>query len=222
MIGAIYHVTNHSECRPKIYTDRLVSLMEYAHSIDIDVTDVYCDMNLNQHERNDFDRFLSCCDEYDALITKDYYHISKNTGKCMDIMKNLKNKGVKVFSVVNGSFNWDAAPIDQTLKIATYTCCFEEDTGVKNILTVRNDIFKLFVEKKTEWEIIDQYSDITLHQKSGEQPMMEELIKNRDMYDLILVHKMNHIHWRTANFCRFRDQLQMDIYSLKEGFLKYE
>ena len=43
----------------------------------------------------------------------------------------------------------------------------------------------------------------------------------RDKYDILLVHNLNDIHWRTANFFRIREQLHMDIYSLQEGLLKY-
>lgn len=49
----------------------------------------------------------------------------------------------------------------------------------------------------------------------------DKLIKNKDNYDLLLVHNLNDVHWRTANFCKVREQLHLDIYSLQEGFLKY-
>ena len=55
----------------------------------------------------------------------------------------------------------------------------------------------------------------------GEQIQLMELIKNKDNYDLLLVHNLNDVHWRTANFCKVREQLHLDIYSLQEGFLKY-
>ena len=92
---------------------------------------------------------------------------------------------------------------------------------MKEVIPVRNDIFTLFTSKKTNWTVLDQYSDESLHQKDCEQIQMKELIANRDKYDLLLVHNLNDVHWRTANFCKIREQLQLDIYSLQEGFLKY-
>ena len=86
---------------------------------------------------------------------------------------------------------------------------------------VNNDILKLFANKKTRWTVIDQYFDYSEHQNDGEQKQLMELIKNKDKYDLLLVHNLNDVHWRTANFCEIREQLQLDIYSLQEGFLKY-
>ena len=92
---------------------------------------------------------------------------------------------------------------------------------MKEVIAVKNDIFTLFTNKKTEWTVVDQYFDESLHQKDGEQKQLMELIQNRDKYDLLLVHNLNDVHWRTANFCKIREQLHLDIYSLQEGFLKY-
>ena len=179
--AAIYHFTDKSIRRPKIYRDQLDALEEYATSVGFVVADVYCDTSLRRYERTEFDRFLSCCGQYDALITKDYYHISKNTGKCISIMQELRNKGLKILTPVNGVFIWEDSPLKDPLKVATYTC----------------------------------------HLGDGEQVQMMKLLDNKDKYDLLLVHDLNDMHWRTANFCKIREILGKDIYSLKEGFLKY-
>lgn len=220
--AAIYHFTNESKHRPKIYRDQLKALEEYAVSVGFDVADVYCDMSLKRSERTEFDRFLSNCDQYDALITKDFYHIAKNTGTCMKSMQELRDKGVKVYSPENGIFVWEDAKFDEPLRVATYTCHFGTPNEMKEVIPVRNDIFTLFTDKKTKWTIVDQFFDESLHQNDGEQIQMMELLKNRDKYDLLLVHNLNDAHWRTANFCKIREQLHLDIYSLQEGFLKYE
>ena len=39
---------------------------------------------------------------------------------------------------------------------------------------------------------------------------------------MVLCKDLNTIHWRTAKFCKRRNELQLDIYSMKEGYLKYE
>ena len=92
---------------------------------------------------------------------------------------------------------------------------------MREVIPVKNDILTLYSNKKTKWSVVDQYFDESLHQNDGEQKQLMELIKNRDKYNLLLVHNMNDIHWRTANFCKVREQLQIDIYSLQEGFLAY-
>ena len=219
--AAIYHFTNESKQRPKIYKDQLKLLMKYAESLGFDVADIYVDMSLKRYERTEFDRFLANSNQYDALVTKDFYHIAKNTGKCLGVMQQLRDNGLEIYSIENGIFTWEDAPFDKPLRVATYTCHFGTPNEMKEVIPVRNDIFTLFTNKKTNWTVIDQYYDESFRQKDSEQIQMKELIANRDKYDLLLVHNLNDVHWRTANFCRIREQLQLDIYSLQEGFLKY-
>ena len=219
--AAIYHSTDESAKRPKIYRDQLKALEGYADSVGFVVTDVFCDMSIKRCERTEFDRLLSCCDQYDAVITKSFHHISKNTGKCMKVMQELRNKGLQIYSPENGIFIWEDAPFAEPLRVATYTCHFGTVNEMKEVIPVKNDIFKLFTDKKTKWTIADQYYDESPHQKDGEQVQLMKLLDNKDHYDLLLVHNLNDIHWRTANFCKVREQLHMDIYSLQEGFLKY-
>ena len=92
---------------------------------------------------------------------------------------------------------------------------------MNQIIQVQDDIFKLFVRNKTKWTIIDQYFDVSERQVDGEQTELQKLIANRDKYDLILVHTLNEVHWRTAKFCKIREKLKLDIYTLQEGYLKY-
>ena len=219
--AAIYHFTNESKQRPKIYRDQLNALEEYAESVGLEVAAIYLDMSIKRSERSEFDRFLDNSGQYEALITKDFYHIAMNTGKCLSIMQQLRDNGLEIYSIENGIFTWEDIPSDKPLQVATYTCHFGTLNEMREIISVRNDILTLFVKKKTVWTIVDRYFDESLHQIDGEQKQLMELIKNRDKYDLLLVHNMNEVHWRTANFCRIREQLQLDIYSLQEGFLAY-
>lgn len=220
-VAAIYHFTDGSEKRPIVKQKQLNILEQFAISQGFSVGEIYCDRSLLKCEQSEFDRFMSNADRYDVLITKDFYHISKNTMKCMSIMKELRDKGIQVLSLENGSFFWEEAPYDKPLRVATYCCRFGTPNEMKQIIPVQNDILKLFTNKKTQWTVIDQYFDESEHQNDGEQIRLMELIKNKDRYDLILVHNLNDVHWRTANFCKVREQLHLDIYSLQEGFLKY-
>lgn len=220
-VAAIYHFTDGSEKRPTVNQKQLNSLEQFAISQGFSVGEIYCDKSLLKCEQSEFERFISDSDKYDVLITKDFYHISKNTLKCMSVMKELRDKGIQIHSIENGSFSWEEAPFDKPLRVATYCCRFGIPNEMKQIIPVQNDILKLFTNKKTQWTVIDQYFDESEHQLDGEQIQLMELIKNKDKYDLILVHNLNDIHWRTANFCKIREQLHLDIYSLQEGFLKY-
>ena len=220
-VAAIYHFTDGSEKRPIVNQKQLNMLEQFAISQGFSVGEIYCDKSLLKCEQSEFDRFMADIDRYDVLITKDFYHISKNTMKCMSVMKDLRDKGIQIHSIENGSFSWEEAPFDKPLRVATYCCRFGTPNEMKQIIPVHNDILKLFADKKTQWTVIDQYFDESEHQNDGEQKQLMELIKNKDKYDLLLVHNLNDVHWRTANFCKVREQLHLDIYSLQEGFLKY-
>lgn len=221
VIAAIYHFTDGSEKRPIVNQKQLNMLEQFAISQGFSVGGIYCDKSLRKCEQPEFVRFLSDVDKYDVLVTKDFYHISKNTMKCISVMKELRDKGIQVHSLENGSFSWDEAPFDKPLRVATYCCRFGTPNEMQQIIPVHNDILKLFVNKKTQWTVIDQYLDECERQNDGEQIQLMELINNKDKYDLLLVHNLNDVHWRTANFCKVREQLHLDIYSLQEGFLKY-
>lgn len=220
-VAAIYHFTDGSEKRPIVNEKQLNILEQFALSQGFSLGEIYCDKSLLKCEQAEFNRFLSDIDKYDVLITKDFYHISKNTMKCMSVMKELRDKGVQVHSIENGNFSWEEAPFNKPLRVATYCCRFGTPNEMKQIIPVNNDILKLFTNKKTKWTVVDQYFDESEHQKDKEQIQLMKLIENKDKYDLILVHNLNDIHWRTANFCKVREQLHLDIYSLQEGFLKY-
>ena len=219
--AAIYHFTNQSTKRPKIYLDQLEALKEYASSLGFKDADVYCDTSIRKYERTEYNKLLTRSDQYNALIVKDFYHISKNTMQCMKDLKEFRQNGVITYSIENGIFSFEDEPLIKPLYVATYLSHFAPESDLNDIVPVQNDIMKLFVEKKTNWIIIDQYIDKSVHQNDGEQINLRELIKNKKKYDLLLVHNLNDIHWRTANFCRVRETLQMDIYSLQDGFLKY-
>lgn len=218
--AAIYHFTDSTQ-KTKVYQKQLKTLKEYGTSLGYTDIEVYCDLSLLRKERHEFDRFLTRANTFDALIVKDFYHISKNTTQCVKIMTSLRNSGVEIYTMANGTFCWQKEPVDKHLKIATYCSRFGTISGQKQLMTLQNDILKLFANKKTKWTVLDQYYDESKLQKDGEQQDLKHLITNKDSYDLLLVHNMNDIHWRTANFCKVREKLQLDIYSLEEGFLKY-
>ena len=219
--AAIYHFTDGSEKRPIVNEKQLIRLKEFAASLGFEDVEIFCDKSLQKCEQSEFDRFLSSVEHFDALITKDFYHISKNTMKCISVMQELCDKGIPIYTIENGCFCWEEPPFDKPLKVATYCCRFGTANEMKEIIPVQNDILTLFVTKKTNWTVLDQYFDESEHQNDGEQVQLMNLLANKEKYDLLLVHNLNDVHWRTANFCKVREQLHLDIYSLQEGFLQY-
>ena len=219
--AAIYHFTDASEKRPIVNEKQLHKLTEFAASLGYTDVEIFCDKSLLRSEHPEFDRFMSSTEKYGALIVKDFHHISKNTMMCMNLMRELSDKGIPIFSLENGSFKLEEAPFDKPIRVATYCCRFGSPNEIKQIISVQNDILSLFIKKKTNWILVDQFCDESEHQNNGEQVELMKLLKGKDKYDLLLVHNLNDVHWRTTNFCKIREQLRLDIYSMQEGFFKY-
>ena len=222
MKAAVYHFTDKSTKRPKIYRDQLKSLTDFAASIGFEDVDIYCDRSLRRAERTEFDRFLTFSDRYDALITKDFYHISVNTGKCVSLLQQFKRDGIRVYTMENGEFTWADPAFDKPLKVASYCCRLGPCSELKHTIAIQTEILNLFVNKKTKWTIVDQFADDSLQIRGDQQIQLNDLVNNKEKYDLLLVHNISSFHYRTARMCKLREKLKLDIYSLQEGFLEYK
>ena len=219
--AAIYHFTGGENKRPAVYENRIEKLKEYAISQGFEVKEVFFDKSGLMKDRTAFRELLLRCEEFDVVVVNDFFHISRNTMRCMDIMKELKDKGVMIYSPVNGRFEWADEPVEEPLRAATYICRFGPPNEMQQTIPVYNEVFKLYVDKKTNWEIVDQYYDRSLRQHNKEQKNLMKLIENKDKYDILLVHNINDVHWRTADMCKVRDKLGFGICSLQDGYLKY-
>lgn len=220
--AAIYHFTNMSSKRPSIYQKQLALLEQYALSHNFSVEEIFCDKSLQRNSRTEFDRFLAEKNRFDVLIVKDFYHISKTTQMCIHTMKQLLDSHVMVHSLENGIFAPEEAPFYKPLKVALYNSAFQSQNEGLRLFSVHNDILRLFCRAKTNWIIMDSYFDVCTQERTKSLIQLVDLINHRDLYDLVVVHNLNDIHWRTTGFCSVREQLQLDIYSLQDGFFKYQ
>lgn len=217
---AIYHFTDGSEKRPAVNRKELDRLKDFARQSGFTDFEIFCDKSLLKGEQSEFRRLMEDSGQFSSLITKDFYHLSKNTMKCFDTLKWFSDRDIEVITMQDGTFRFTEPPLDDELSIATYTCRYEAK-NTENIIILQNEIFKDFVDKKTCWRVRDQYSDISENQRDGDQTQLQKLICERDRYDLLLVRNLNDVHWRTASFCKIRNALELDIFSLQEGFLPY-
>ena len=221
--AALYHFTNKSEKRPIVCQKQIEELKQYAASIGLSIAedDIYLDKSINRTDHTEFRRFMDNCDKYTALVTKDFYHIAKNTIHSFKILKELNNKGIHTYTMLNGAYITDNPPFDKSLRIATYDFISEETEKKELIQSINEERFQLFTRMQTNWQIIDSYADTGLTQNNGEQTALAQLIKNRDKYDLILILDFSDIHRHTARFCHKRESIGLDIYSLMGGYLRY-
>lgn len=218
----IYHFTNAENLRRPIVNEKQMAILNDFASQYGDIKQVYLDGTLKQCNQDKKKQMIKEIANYDILIMKDFYHLSKNTGVCIELLQKFALQGVKTITMEDGSFSFQFqdAPFDKKFKVCVYHSKYKED-GDRTIETQIN-IFKTFVSHKTNWEIIDIFIDEANSQSDKVQTEIFKVIEKKKKYDLLLIKDFNSLHWRTAKFCHRRNELGVPIYSLKEGYLPYE
>ena len=217
--AAIYHFTDKSEKRPVVYRKELQRLRKFTESCGFDDYDEYVDMSLRKKDQTKKRELLSDIDDYSCLVLRDFYHLCKNTGACMEELVRLSKSGITVKTIEDGNFTFTEAPFSLPLRVVVYYCGLEI---VGHSVELQMAVMRMFIKEKTNWTLIDSYADISGNRKDGSQVEILKLMQNQDNYDVILVQSFNDIHWRTAMFCKNRHKLKKDIYSMhEEVFLPY-
>ena len=216
----IYHFSN-SNKRPIVNEKQMDLLQDFASSIG-EVEKIYLDFTLKQSEQIQRQQMIEEISAYDILVMKDFYHLARNTGVCIELLQEFSLQGVKTITMEDGSFSFQNAPFDKKFKVCVYHSKYKED--VDRTIETQRKIFKTFVSHKTNWKIVDVFVDEANSQSDSVQTKIFKVIENakQGKYDLLLLKDFNSLHWRTAKFCRRRNESQLPIYSLKEGYLPYE
>ncbi len=220
--AAIYHYSVGQNLHPGFTNNRIKVIEDYARSQGYDDIETYRDSSRVRKGQVEFKRFMSEYEKYEALFIQDLSQLSQTSMRCMSINKQLVDSGLTVFTLRNGIFCNEEDVTNKALKIATYYNCSAPQTeDPEQVISMQQEIFELFVRKKTKWHIVDSFTDTSERQNKGEQPGFQRLIENKDNYDMVLVQNVNDIHERTATFANLREELQLDIYSLRDGLIKY-
>lgn len=216
----IYHFSN-SNKRPIVNQKQMDLLQDFAASMG-EVEKIYLDFTLKQSEQIQRQQMIKEIANYDILVMKDFYHLAKNTGVCMEMLQNFVLQGIEVITMEDGSFSFQFqnAPFDKKFKVCVYHSKYKEDRD--RTIETQINIFKTFVSHKTNWEIVDIFIDEANSQSDSVQTEIFKVIENKEKYDLLLIKDFNSLHWRMAKFCHRRNELGLPIYSLKEGYLPYE
>lgn len=219
--AAIYHFSYGKPGNPYIRKDNEL-LLKFARTIGYVDVDTYYDYRTTRDEHTELDRLLSQIDEYDALFVMNYYNLNRNTLMALGIIKRLSDKGIKVYSVNESTYVFeDTADFNHPLNAVTYYCHWGAHPDEESTL-IRNETLKMFVEKKTFWNLVGQFSDEMSRGHVGWQEQFENLMNEKDRFDIILVPSFRSLNWQTSYFCRFKEKLQKDIYALQGGLLRKE
>lgn len=217
MKTAVYHFTNSDGIK---YQKLIDEFNDFAQANNLTISEFYIDKSGLVYQQCEFDRFLSTCEQFDALIVKDFYHLCRNTMKCLSIVKELHDKGIKVYTIKDGIIDFGNVDFSKTLKVATYSRHWRASIMQKPFLPLKNDILNLFVNKETNWSIADQYCDDSKNEKDETQLQLASLLENKDKYDLIVVNTLHEINFKTSRFIKILYELNLDVYSLQEGLIR--
>lgn len=218
--AAVYHFTDGSQIRPVVYQKELERLKAFAHNAGYDEVEVFVDKTLRKCDQIQLEQLMENVQAYKALILKDFYHLRKNTGICMSELVRLSKSGIQIHTLEDGGFCFTEPPLKQKRNIAVYYCGLEI-TG--HSLDLQYEIMDLFIKEKTDWNLLHRYADFGGNKVDGNQKELQQLIRDKDQYDIVLVRSFGDIHWRTSKFCKIRHLVQKGIYSMHdEIYLPYE
>lgn len=218
--AAVYHFTNGSKIRPVVYKKELKRLEGFSHKVGFQEVDIFVDKTLRKGDQIQLRRLMENVHRYEALILKDFYHLRKNTGICMAELVRLSRAGIGIHTMEDGSFCFTEPPLREKLNVAVYYCGLEI---TEHSMELQYDIMDLFIKEKTNWNLVRRYADMEGNKVDGNQIELQELIRNKDQYDMVLVRSFVDVHWRTSKFCKIRHMLQKSIYSMHdEIYLPYE
>ncbi|MCR5704781.1 MAG: recombinase family protein [Eubacterium sp.] len=217
MKTAVYHFTNSDGIK---YQKLIDEFNEFAQANNLTISEFFIDKNGLVYQQSEFDRFLSTCEQFDTLIVKDFYHLCKNTMKCLSIIRELHDKGIKIYAIKDGIIDFNNVDFSKTLKVATYSRHWRASKIQKTFVPLKNDILNLFVNKETNWSIVDQYCDESKNEKDETQLQLASLLENKDKYDLLVVNTLHEINFKTARFIKILYELNLDVYSLQEGLIR--
>ena len=220
----IYHFTNAENLRRPIVNEKQMAILKEFASSYGEIKQIYLDGTLKQSNQEQRELLLNEISNYGILIMKDFYHLAKNTGACFGLLQDFALQGIQTITMEDGSFDFrfQDAPFDKKLRVCVYHSKYKED-GDRTIET-QLAIFSSFVKHNTNWQIVDSYVDEADSQSDSVQTEVFKVIENakKGYYDLLLIKDFNGFHWRTAKFCHRRNELELPIYSLKEGYLPFE
>jgi hypothetical protein len=218
--AAIYHFTNGLQ-RTSVCEKEIERLICFSNDMGYDTVDVFCDARTTREEHNALDNLFSKKELYSAIITKDYFHINKYTLQVFNILKELNLCGINLYTMNDRILEVQpSAPFDKPLTAATYYCHWQKHNDLSNVV-LKNDILKTFIDTNTNWILLNQYHDEEPKGHAGNQLQLQRLLEKRTDYDIVLLHSMSSLHWRTHNFINTIDRLHLDIFSLQEGYIKY-
>ena len=216
---ALYRFTDKSDKRPRVYTKSIDAMYEFVSQQKCWGTPfLYQDYSLKKSEHKEYEKFKNNAAAYGTLLTTDFYHIDDKLCTFFKEISELRDMGVVVESMKEGVVKRTADDfLKKNLKVAIYDCWLDNSDKALEL-----ERLKVFVKYKTSWKIANIFVEDGKVEKDGEQKQLQNLKANASNYDAILVRRFNTFHWRTSMFFKIMKQLNVPVFSMKEGGIYLE
>lgn len=218
----LYHFSAEPERRTSIVLNDVDTLYEFASQRleRWEATALYLD--LNSSNRTQFEKMVEKAD-CDLILVKNLFHIKRKMMPFLSTAKYLNERNIHIVSVEEGSLSFVSDGendwLSMPLRVAVYDrhrSTYEEENN-----KIQIDKFKAFVNYCTAgWSIEDIFIDRL--ENTNRQEKLSELIKKAesDSYDLVLVDTFGKIGDTAIWLARIMRQMDIPIYSLREGGLE--
>lgn len=218
---AVYHNTGTKTSRVGIVEWDVDQLYDFiSKHIQWKCQGLYLDFGLTKSKQPQYVAVQNDMQLYDILLAKSCFHIQAKTSTFWSHVMQFHNHNIRLETLVDGSIKLRRphTEFSEDYKIAIYHKQSDKDSGK----CLRVEVLESFVTLKTCWSVEEIYIDRD-DRYGNEQPELDRLISEADMYDLIVVDDFATIHFRTIKFMKFAKVLQKPIFSIKEGGIyKYE
>lgn len=222
MRAAVYHHTGSRGIRQGVVRKDLRVLTDYAHLLGYDDITIYCDTDgRSSTGRPELERLLQATGQYNAVIVRNLFHLDRHTGPAIAKVMSFADAGAVVYTLDGDAWEIGKAPMKDHLSAAVYISSIKGDHAHREE-KLQTDILRCFVKEKTMWTIGGVYSDPRTEKQSVLGDGIQAMIRDRDKYDLLLIHSLKDIHDNTAAFERIWRQLQISIFALQEGFFLFK
>ena len=220
-----YHYSIEPENRTSVVLKDVDALYEYASQRleRWEATALYLD--LNSSNRTQFKKMMEKMEKVDCqlILVKNLFHIKRKMMPFLSAAKDLNKRNIRIVSIEEGSLNFvndgEKDWLSKPLKVAVYDrhrSTYEEGNN-----KIQIDKFKAFVNCCTAgWSIKDMFID---HLDNGnQQEKLSELVRKAGSgsYDMVLVDTFGKIGDTVIWLARIMRQLDIPIYSRREGGLE--
>ncbi len=214
---AVYHFTNHPYKRPVVALKDIDNLYQYASQL-TKSWEVGLYLELETIGKKSL-RYIKDNQKINTVVVKRLFHINRKVLPVIDLAR--KHSHMNLVSLEEGIFKVCSSPnnplLNKKLRVLIYNRYLS--THEKDFSSLQIDIYKAFIRLKTNWHIVNIYTDDTFGKKQGNYFPLTQITEG---YDVILVDSFQKFDTNIHGLKKLLQHVNKPIYSIKEGEIYFE